>query len=57
MKVWKTFKDSDGVVILLKTNYGKEIAAVIPTKIENTQRMEDEFNDKIYLNCKKMPGL
>ncbi len=35
-KAWKTFKDSDGVFVLVKTDKDKEIAAVIPSKFENT---------------------
>ena len=33
-------KDSDGVFVIVKTSHGKEIAAVIPSKFENTTDME-----------------
>ena len=31
-KAWETFKNSDGVFVVIKTEKDKEIAAVIPSK-------------------------
>ena len=35
-KAWETFKNSDGVFVVIKTDKDKEIAAVIPSIFENT---------------------
>ena len=35
-KAWETFKNSDGVFVVIKTDKDKQIAAVIPSKFENT---------------------
>ena len=37
-------KDSNGVFVVIKTDYDKEIAVVIPSKFENTEEMEYELN-------------
>jgi hypothetical protein len=39
-KAWETFKNSDGVFVVIKTDKDKEIAAIIPSKFENTQGMK-----------------
>ncbi len=39
-EAWEFFKNSDGVFVAIKTDKDKEIAAVIPSKFENTQGMK-----------------
>ncbi len=38
-KVWNHLKDFDGVFIIIKTNYNKIIATLLPTKLESTTGM------------------
>ena len=35
-QIFQTLKDSDGVLIVLKTDLNKELVVLIPSKFENT---------------------
>jgi len=50
-------RDSDGVFVDIKTDYDKEIAVVIPSKLENTQGMKYEYDGKKYTEGKLIPDL
>ena len=51
-KAWDTFKNSDGVFFVVKTDEDKEMAVVIPSKFENTEEMEFDIDGKEYINGK-----
>ena len=50
--VWDLFEDSDGVFVIIKTEFDKIIAVFIPTKFEMTQGCDYELNSFSYINGK-----